>query len=340
MQHRKLSLKLIISTGVLLLSGIAVLMIAQAQAPERSTIAVATSGAEGFGIYLLDPEKPAAPAEKLLEVEGDPIPGGLEWSLDGAKIAFHTQIGQNIDIYVVNGDGKGLKQLTDHEAEDSWPAWHPSGQKLAFTSNRDGNLEIYTMTGGGEIVANLTNDSAPDKNPAWSPNGRNIAFSTKRGRTLSDIWLMDSAGGNLKNLTNHKGEDLTPSWSWDGQTIAFTTRRFGAGRTMRMDPDGGNLLEISARQVPRLDPEFSPDGKEIANVWFGGGQTRLHIWPSDGGLADADEHAAPVWKEIALGFPSAGPAWFDPDFVVPFSVSSADKRPLSWGWLKSAGLEN
>ena len=161
MQLRKTGSRLMISVGVLFLSGIAVLMIAQAQAPHRSTIAIATSGAEGFGIYLLDPEKPAAAAENLIEVEGDPIPGGLEWSPDGTKIAFHTQVGQNIDVFLVNGDGSGLKQLTDHEMEDSWPAWHPSGQKLAFTSNRDGNLEIYTMTMGGVIIANLSNDPAP-----------------------------------------------------------------------------------------------------------------------------------------------------------------------------------
>lgn len=339
MQTRKFN-SAAVFVGVLFLSSAAVLMIAQAQAPVRSTIAVATSGADGFGIFLVDPKRPQGGAENLLEIEGDPIPGGLEWSPDGTKIAFHTQDRQNIDVYVVDGFGDGLKRLTDHEAEDSWPAWHPGGQKLAFTSNRDGNLEIYTMTAGGVVIGNITNDPASDKHPAWSPNGRHIAFATKRGRTISDVWLMDSAGGNPQNLTNHKGEDIEPSWSWDGQKIAFTTRRFGSGRAMSMDLDGGNLLKVSGPDVERRDPEFSPDGKEIATVWFGGGQTRLDIYPSDGKHADADQHGPPVWDIIDLGFPSASPAWFDPDFVVPFSVSSMDKRPLSWGWLKKAGVEN
>ena len=207
MQTRKFN-SAAVFVGVLFLSSAAVLMIAQAQAPVRSTIAVATSGADGFGIFLVDPKRPQGGAENLLEIEGDPIPGGLEWSPDGTKIAFHTQDGQNIDVYVVDGFGDGLKRLTDHEAEDSWPAWHPGGQKLAFTSNRDGNLEIYTMTAGGVVIGNITNDPASDKHPAWSPNGRHIAFATKRGRTISDVWLMDSGGGNLQTLTNHKGEDI------------------------------------------------------------------------------------------------------------------------------------
>ena len=179
MQTRKFN-SAVVFVGLLFLSGAAVLMIAQAQAPVRSTIAVASGALMGFGILSRGSQKTARRCRaSSLKLKAIPIPGGLEWSPDGTKIAFHTQDGQNIDVYVVDGFGDGLKRLTDHEAEDSWPAWHPGGQKLAFTSNRDGNLEIYTMTAGGVVIGNITNDPASDKHPAWSPNGRHIAFRYK-----------------------------------------------------------------------------------------------------------------------------------------------------------------
>ncbi len=45
------------------------------------------------------------------------------WSPDGQQIAFTSNRTGNNEIYVINVDGTGLQQLTDHPADDVQPAW-------------------------------------------------------------------------------------------------------------------------------------------------------------------------------------------------------------------------
>ncbi|HEU5430159.1 MAG TPA: hypothetical protein VFU81_00770, partial [Thermomicrobiales bacterium] len=49
------------------------------------------------------------------------------------------------EIFTMNADGSGVKQLTKNAAADFGPVWSPNGKKIAFTTNRDGNFEVYVM---------------------------------------------------------------------------------------------------------------------------------------------------------------------------------------------------
>ena len=317
--------------GMLLLSSTAFLVSAGAQAPAKETIALTTDGGEGLGIWMRNAA--GQNPRLILEIGGDPIPAGLQWSPDGNQLAFHTKLEKNVDIYVVDADGENLEKLTDHEAEDSWPTWHPSGQRMAFQTNRDGNFEIYTMNWRGNILGNLTNDPAKDQYPAWSRNGRLIAFASKRGKSLGDIYVMDGEGENLQNLTDVRGEDIQPTWSWDNNKIAWTSRRSGNDEIWTMDAvEGGNILKISDLQDPKAggfpnrEASWAPDGKHIAAAALGGGQANIRIHPANGNLN---------WNDLPnIGGQNRSPAWFDPRFVVEFSVSPVGKRALTWGWIK------
>src|SRR5215207_11048155 len=57
-------------------------------------------------------------------------------------IAFQSNRDGNYEIYVMNGDGSGLTNLTDNPADDFGPVWSPDEKKIIFGSNRDGNSEI------------------------------------------------------------------------------------------------------------------------------------------------------------------------------------------------------
>ena len=64
---------------------------------------------------------------------------------DGKRIAFTSNRDGNYEIYLMNIDGGGLRNLTAHPANDSAAAWSPDGKKLAFISSRGGGSDIYIM---------------------------------------------------------------------------------------------------------------------------------------------------------------------------------------------------
>ena len=53
-------------------------------------------------------------------------------SPDGTKIAFTSYRDHNFEIYVMNADGKNLKNFTLHLDDDTFPTWSPDGRKIAF----------------------------------------------------------------------------------------------------------------------------------------------------------------------------------------------------------------
>jgi len=98
------------------------------------------------------------------------------WSPDGSRLLFISETGlgtvdspKNKDIFVVQKDGSGIVNLTNHPATDQNPAWSPDGNKIAFSTNRDGNFEIYVMSADGSRLLRLTTDNAVNDHPIWKP---------------------------------------------------------------------------------------------------------------------------------------------------------------------------
>jgi TolB protein len=79
----------------------------------------------------------------------------IDCSPDGAKIAFSKpSFGppRSANVYVMNVDGTGVKQLTHASGgtiNDGLDSWSPDGRKIAFVSNRDGEYHIYTINADG-----------------------------------------------------------------------------------------------------------------------------------------------------------------------------------------------
>ena len=188
--------------------------------------------------------------------------GSSSWSPDGTQIAFTSGErfkwggGFRMNIWVMDADGKNLRNLTNHDAHDRRPDWSPDGQQIAFQSDRNrdwefefereikGNWEIYVMNADGANPINLTNHPADDGAPSWSPDGRQIAFASDRDGNW-EIYVMNADGANPINLTNHPADDGAPSWSPDGRQIAFASDRDGNWEIYVMNADGANPINLT-----------------------------------------------------------------------------------------------
>ena len=107
------------------------------------------------------------------------------WTHATDKIAFATAH-PSWDIYVVNSDGSGLLNISDHPAEDFRPQWSPDGQYIAFDSDREGNIEIYLASADGGQLTNLTNHPADDLAVRWIPSA-GMALTVTKSRSWGHI---------------------------------------------------------------------------------------------------------------------------------------------------------
>ncbi len=129
------------------------------------------------------------------------------FSPDGRLIAYdYRRPGFPIrELYVMNADGTGIRQVTRLGEVSSLPAWSPDGKRLAFQSNaRLGHYEIYTVDPDGRDLRRVTTSTIDATQPAWTPDGA-IGF-------VRDGAIWTSKAGAETQLTSGKDVDSSPAW--------------------------------------------------------------------------------------------------------------------------------
>ena len=130
--------------------------------------------------------------------------GGAFFSPDGNKIVFrasrpitdeqlvdYNDLVENgyvrpsaLEIFVMDADGKNMKQVTNLGKASFAPFFHPSGEKIIFSSNyngdnpRDFNLWMINVDGTG--LERITYNSSFDGFPMFSPDGKYLVFGSNR----------------------------------------------------------------------------------------------------------------------------------------------------------------
>lgn len=179
------------------------------------------------------------------------------WSPDGTKIAFMSDRDGHDNLYVMNADGTGVRQLT-HSAGDAInasPTWSPSGTEIAFTSDRSGSPQIYTIGADGLGLRRITSETYCDR-PTWSPPPYNeIAYASKTGPGY-DIKIYDLETGQIRQVTFGEGSNESPSFAPNGRHLAFMSTRTGKKEIFTVGRDGKGLRQIT-RDGNNYEPNWS-----------------------------------------------------------------------------------
>lgn len=72
-----------------------------------------------------------------------------DWSPLGDQILYQSPISGSWDLYVINADGSGKRQLTSDASIEGLPAWSPDGQWISYLADAGGNWGIWIMRADG-----------------------------------------------------------------------------------------------------------------------------------------------------------------------------------------------
>jgi TolB protein len=150
----------------------------------------ATSDSDIFTVNLDDL---LAGAEQPKNITNSPdwIDDDPDWSPNGQRIVFTSHPftdspdpSNQAEIFLMNPDSTGLKQLTSNTEEERAPAWSPDGSQIVFMCRIGGgtaDFEICVMNADGTGLQQLTDSAVSEVTPTFSPDGQQIVFANTIG---------------------------------------------------------------------------------------------------------------------------------------------------------------
>jgi dipeptidyl aminopeptidase/acylaminoacyl peptidase len=198
-----------------------------------------------------------------------------QYSPDGKSIAFVVREydlkkgTSNSDIYIVNADGSGLRQLTFSPGTDEHPRWSPDGMSLLFVSTRKNGAQAWLLPLNGGEAQQITDFSYGVSSPVWTSDGKRIIFA-------ADLFP-ECGTDDACNRKNETGLETGPLQAY--MTDALLYRHWTTWKTGRISHvliyDLGKKTTLDLTPGTYDAPSFSlggvgfvpsPDGREVCFV--------------------------------------------------------------------------
>lgn len=198
-------------------------------------------------------------------------------SPDGKKILYGVsyesveQNKSNLDLYVMDIDGKNLTRITATPESESGYAWIDGGRKIAFMNPVDGKQQLWVMNADGSDRRAVSSVESGIQGFLFSPDEKRVVMigSVKYSRDAKDIYpdLPQATGRVIDDLMyKHWDEWVTEIphpliGDFTGQEVTNVTdimqdepyespmKPFGGIESFAWSPDGQQLIYVSRKKT-------------------------------------------------------------------------------------------
>ena len=207
---------------------------------------------------------------------------GIAWTPDKRIVFISTESGF-YELWIMNADGSGAKQLTNDRRVKMAPVVSPDGRYIVYASMED-NGHIWRIETDGGVPVELAK-GGPHKDV--SPDGKWIiytGFPSDKSFFMA-LWQVSSEGGEARQLTDFNA--FNPKISPDGKYIAcyLEDEQTQVIRIGIIPFEGG--APVKTFDVPQTIPRqfplvWTPDGMGVTYFDRGTGDQNLWLQPIKG----------------------------------------------------------
>ncbi len=170
-------------------------------------------GAQPDEVWVIRPDGEGLVSLSNSVAVKDVFPGAA-WAPDGTRLAFLGEgSSHNSDVYVINADGTGQRNVTNTPEDEQWANWSPDGTRLVFSWFGDADGTFMIDANGSNRVA-LSTGGHGISTSAWSPDGSRILGYRDAGlrNSASDGFVVLDPTGRAAPLFVPEAEFGSVTW--------------------------------------------------------------------------------------------------------------------------------
>lgn len=199
-----------------------------------------------------------------------------------SRIAFVSDQTGSKEIYLCDGDGQRVRQITRDRSTNVSPSLGPGGINLVFTSYVSGFPDVYLMGMQDGKRQRIISTPGTNSGAVFSQDGSRLALTMTHAGD-PEIYITSGTGTRPQRVTESRSVEFSPAWAPDGERLVFCSDATGTPQLYICPRKGGLPERLDTGGVKCTDPDWNANGHYIAFTAWKGGEKSVAVYEMETG---------------------------------------------------------